>query len=137
MWNNAGTLKVKGDINFALLEDALNIFLQENDSIRLRIGVDKGVPYQYVAPYEPYHGETLDFSELGLEKLYEWDVRQTRAPMPLVDSRLYYFVFLSVSPSECWIYAKFHIRRDFDRGVFQPGDGQLPEAAGRREAGTR
>ena len=108
MWNNAGTLKIKGQIDYALLECALNITLEENDSIRLRIGVEKGAPYQYVAPFDPYHAEVMDFSNLGMEKLYEWDSRQTKAPMPLIDSRLYYFVFLNVSPTECWLYAKFH-----------------------------
>lgn len=108
MWNNAGTLKIKGWIDYALLERALNIFLAENDSIRLRIGVEMGEPYQYAAPYEAYRIETLDFSDQDIEKLYEWDSRQTKAPMPIIDSRLYYFAFLNVSPSECWLYAKFH-----------------------------
>ncbi len=108
MWNNAGTLKIKGHIDYPLLEKALNIFLKENDSIRLRIGVDTGVPYQYIAPYEFYHAEVFDFSELGLDKVYDWDNRQTRTPMPLVENRLYYFAFLKVSSNECGLYAKFH-----------------------------
>ena len=108
MWNNAGTLKIRGRIDYTLLERAVNIFLKENESIRLRVGVDKGVPYQYVAPYEPYRAEILDFSELGLKKLYEWDSLQTKTPMPLVDSQLYYIAFLSAGPGGCGLYAKFH-----------------------------
>lgn len=108
MWNNAGTLKIKGHIDYALLDRALNIFLQENESIRLRVSTDRGAPYQYVAPYEPYHAETLDFSGLSLEKLFEWDSLQTKTPMPLIDSRLYYFALLNVGSGECWLYAKFH-----------------------------
>lgn len=108
MWNNAGTLKIKGKIDYALLEHALNIFLEENDSIRLRVGSEKGTPYQYVAPFEPYRVEILDFSEVGIEKLYDWDKRQTKAPIPMIDNRLYYFAFLNISHSECGLYAKFH-----------------------------
>ncbi len=108
MWNNAGTLKIKGQIDYALLERALNITIEENDSIRLRIGVEDGVPYQYVAPFAPYRVEVLDFLHAGVEKLYEWDSRQTKAPMPLIDNPLYFFAFLSVSEEECGFYAKFH-----------------------------
>ena len=83
MWNNAGTLKIKGELNYALLARAMNIFLQENESIRLRVGVENNTPYQYISDYEHCDIDVLDFSNRGVDKLYEWDSMQTQAPMPL------------------------------------------------------
>ena len=48
MWNNAGTLKIKGNIDYALLKKALCMFVQENDAIRIRIGMKDTVSYNFV-----------------------------------------------------------------------------------------
>ena len=49
----------------------------------------------------------IDFSG-ARDKLYEWDEAQTRTPMPLLDSDLYYFALLRLSDDECWLYGKYH-----------------------------
>ena len=108
MWNNAGTLKIKGELNYALLARAMNIFLQENESIRLRIGVDDNTPYQYISEYEPYKIDVLDFSDRGIDKLYEWDSMQSQAPMPLIESDLFYFAHVKLGDNEGGYFAKFH-----------------------------
>ena len=108
MWNNAGTLKIKGHLDFPLLETALNIMLRDCDTLRIRVGQKDGVPYQYVAEYAPKTIDVVDFSERGLEKLYEWDSIQTQTPMPMIDSSLRYFAFLRLGDEEGGIYAKFH-----------------------------
>lgn len=108
MWNNAGTLKIKGHLDFPLLETALNIMLRDCDTLRIRVGQKDGVPYQYVAEYAPKTIDVVDFSERGLEKLYEWDSIQTQTPMPMIDSSLCYFAFLRLGDEEGGIYAKFH-----------------------------
>ncbi len=108
MWNNAGTLKIKGRLDFALLETALNIMLRDNETLRIRVGQKEGVPYQYIAEYAPQSIDVIDFSDHGVEKLYEWDSIQTQTPMPLIDSCLYYFAFLRLGEEEGGIYAKFH-----------------------------
>jgi hypothetical protein len=108
MWNNAGTLKIKGKLDYALLERAVNVFLRDNESARLRVGVEDGVPYQYVADYEYYKIDCLDFTDRGVKNLYKWDSMQTQAPMPLIDSNLYYFAMIKLSENEGWLYVKFH-----------------------------
>ena len=108
MWNNAGTLKIKGVVDYELLNEAVNMFLHDDDSIRLRIGVEEGVPYQYVADYVPYKMDFKDFSDRGVKKLYEWDIVQTEAPMPLIDSNLFYIALMKLGDDEGWFYAKFH-----------------------------
>lgn len=108
MWNNAGTLKIKGRLDFVLLEAAINMLLRDCDTLRIRVGQKDGVPYQYVAEYLPQTIDVIDFSERGVEKLYEWDRIQTQTPMPMIDSCLYYFAFVRVGEEEGGIYAKFH-----------------------------
>ncbi len=108
MWNNSGTLKIKGELNYALLEQAINLFIKENESIRLRIGLDNGTPYQYVQEYKPYSIDVMDFCDRGVNKLYEWDSIQTQTPMPIIDSNLYYFALFKLSDEEGGLYANFH-----------------------------
>lgn len=108
MWNNAGTLKIKGKLDFALLERAVNLFLQDSDSIRLRLTLERDEPRQYVEPYEWLSIEQLDFSHRDVQELYEWDSIQTQAPMPMLNSPLYYFAMFRLGENEGGIYAKFH-----------------------------
>ncbi|MDD5017715.1 MAG: amino acid adenylation domain-containing protein, partial [Eubacteriales bacterium] len=108
MWNNAGTLKIKGQLNYKLLESAINIFLRDNESIRLRIGLVNDEPYQYIADYSSYAIDLMDFSDHGVSKLFEWDTMQTQVPMPLIDSNLFYFALFRLNDEEGGIYAKFH-----------------------------
>ncbi len=108
MWNNAGTVKIKGKLDYTMLESAVNMFLSENESARLRIGIEDGAPYQYIAEYEPQNFDFIDFSDSGIKNLYEWDAIQTQTPMPLIDSSLYYFAMMKVSDNEGWLYVKFH-----------------------------
>ncbi len=108
MWNIAGTIKVKGTIDTACLERAVNMFLQENEATRLRVGVKDDTPYQYVSEYHPISIDILDYSEKGRQKVYEWDEAQTLTPMPLIDSDMFYFAMIRLSKDECWLYTKFH-----------------------------
>lgn len=108
MWNNAGTLKIKGKLDFGLLDQAIQEFLKQNDSARLRIALIDDEPMQYVASYRPVHIDQLDFTESGVSGLYEWDTRQTQSPMPLIDSPLYYFALAKTAPDEGYVYAKMH-----------------------------
>ena len=50
--NVAGTLRINQQIDFKLMEQAINYFIKHNDGIRLRICLDEnGNPRQYVSDY--------------------------------------------------------------------------------------
>ena len=90
--------------------------------------MENGEPYQYVVDYHPYRIELKDFTERGKKKLYEWDSMQTQAPMPLIDSDLFYFALMKLDEHRGWIYVKFHhiISDGAFHGRFrQSGYGQL------------
>lgn len=108
MWNNAGTLKIRGKLDYALLKESLNLFIKENESVRLKVGLEGEVPYQYIGEFEERNFDVFDFSARGVEQLYEWDSMQTQAPMPLIESDLYYFALVKITEKEGGIYVKFH-----------------------------
>ena len=108
MWNVSGTLKLKGRIDYEALRQAVNIFIRENDAMRLRIGVEEGNPYQYLSDFKPVKIDYLDFSDRELKSLYEWDSVQTQAPLPLIDSDLFHFTMIRLADDEAWLYVKFH-----------------------------
>ena len=148
MWNNAGTLKIRGAIDTEKLEQAIRLFIAANDTMRLRVTMRDGQPFQYVAApdvassFESGSGaadsdfdsasdegqgtrasmaspsmafgvvavpvEQLDFREVGIKALYDWDTRQTQAPMLLLDSPLAYFAIARIADDEGYLYAKFH-----------------------------
>lgn len=106
--NIAATLRIKGDLDYSLLEKAVNILLERNDSIRLRIVEENGEPKQYVSEYKYKKLDLYDFSELGLEGLYKWDAEQTRIPYSLIDSDLYYFALIKLNDHEGGVFTKIH-----------------------------
>ena len=108
MWNNAGTLKLRGKLDYSLLNDAVNLFIKENESIRLRIGLEKETPFQYISEYKERVFDIFDFSGRDVKQLYEWDSMQTQAPMPLIESELYYCAIIKLGDNEGGLYAKFH-----------------------------
>lgn len=108
MWNNAGTLKIKGTLDFSLLERAVIAFIRDNPSVRLRLTERDGIPCQYISDYVPPKLDFLDFGVKGLHALYEWDSAQTQAPMPIMDAGLYYFAVLRLNDHEGGVFAKVH-----------------------------
>lgn len=108
MWNNAGTLKIHGKLDFDVLDRAVQLYLKANESLRLRIRLIDGEPVQYVAPYRFTRIDRLDFSKTGTKGLYEWDTRQTQAPLSLIESPLYYFALAKTASDEGYLYAKMH-----------------------------
>lgn len=50
-----GNLIIEENVNLDLLEKALNIFVKNNDALRIRIHMENGTPMQYISPYEPFY----------------------------------------------------------------------------------
>ena len=108
MWNNAGTIKIRGHLDFELLEKAVLSFLRDNPSLRLRITERDGIPMQYISEEIPSKLDILDFSARGAAWLYEWDTMMSQSPTPMMDSKLYYFALIRLSDTEGGIYVRVH-----------------------------
>lgn len=53
--NICGVLKINQTVEFDILEKALNIFIEKNDSFRIRISVKNDLPVQYVENFHPFN----------------------------------------------------------------------------------
>lgn len=106
--NIAATLKIVGDIDISILDKAINIFIRENDGMRLRITEKDGIPYQNISDYEYYKIDFFDFSKDGIEALYNWDSKLTKIPFNLKNNQLYYFAIFKVDEKNYGFYIKMH-----------------------------
>ena len=108
MWNNAGTLKIQGQLNLDLIIKSINLFIKNNEAMRIRITEKNGEPFQYVSPFSYSQYDYLDFSMKGLQGLYEWDSMQSQSYLPLLDRELFYVAIVKISKDEFVWYAKVH-----------------------------
>ena len=104
----AGTLKLRGHIDYPLLKRAVSIYIENNDTLRLRFREVDGEPRQYYLETPLKEPEVYDFSSSGKEALYKWDTDRTRTPFKVIDSDLYEFCIIRLSDQEAGVFMKFH-----------------------------
>jgi len=106
--NIAGTLKLKGNIDYSLLKRAVHIYAENTDALRLHFVEINGEPKQYYSEFTTPNIDFHDFSKDGKEALYEWDTSRTQIPFQLIDNDLYEFCIFKLSDTEAGIYGKLH-----------------------------
>lgn len=108
--NVSATLRLKGEIDYSLLERAINLFIEKNDGMRLRIIEEDGEPKQYISDFTYHKLELNDFSqsEDPLQELYKYDERVSKIPFKLIKSDLFYYSLVKVSDNDGGIYVKTH-----------------------------
>ena len=104
--NVAGPVRFKGDINYTMLEKAINIVIEQNDGIRIRITEEDVDPLQYVTEYEYEKVDLIDFRGKDIQEFYKWNEEQTRIPFNLIGSKLYYFAMFRLDENEGGFYVK-------------------------------
>ncbi|MED1724560.1 condensation domain-containing protein [Brevibacillus parabrevis] len=60
--NIGGIVWIKGTVDLERLEDAIHLFVERNEGIRLQLGVQGEKPFQYVGDYHRSSLKVLDFS---------------------------------------------------------------------------
>jgi len=108
MWNNAGTIKITGEIDFKLLERAVNFMLEKCHSLRTHIKMVNETPMQYIPPYVWNPIELIDFTDQKNDALYRWDLEQSALPVDYIDCDLYYFTMLKFSHDQAGLYIRIH-----------------------------
>lgn len=106
--NIAGTERIKEAVDYELLEKAINIFIAQNDGMRLGLVEDNGLPRQCVNDYQYYKPDFFDFSMSEVKELYKWEEEETSIPFCIKDSNLFYFAVLKFSDNEGGFYIKTH-----------------------------
>ena len=106
--NVAGTLRMKENVDFDVLEKAINKFVEQNEGMRLQVLEKEGVPYQYVKDYEEFRVDFVDFSDKPVEELYKFEEEQTRGEFRLLGAPLFDFKMIKLSNNDGGFYVKTH-----------------------------
>ncbi|HHU63230.1 MAG TPA: amino acid adenylation domain-containing protein [Clostridiales bacterium] len=106
--NIAGTFRIKGALDYQLLEKTINIIIKENEALRLHIVEKDGKPMQYIKEYENKKIDFYDFSGYSDEEIEKWAVKQAQTPFILEDSELYYFAIIKINDNKTAIFMKIH-----------------------------
>lgn len=109
--NVAGTLRIKENVDFILLEKAIQLFIKNNDGIRLRFCLDEnGNPQQYVSEYVERKIQFIDFSihEDAEKAFYDWNSEKTLKPFELLDSDLYSITMVKINDTDGGFYIITH-----------------------------
>ncbi len=108
--NIGGYAKVKGIIDFKILERAINDFICNNPGIRLRFIETGNEVSQYINELEPYKLEIVDFSmyEDNKKRLEQWIEGQIKKRFNIIQSRLFDFAAVKVSEGETGIFVRMH-----------------------------
>ncbi|MCC2447395.1 amino acid adenylation domain-containing protein, partial [Bacillus cereus] len=110
MHNIIGLVRIKKDIDFSKLTEAINIFIKKNDGIRIQIDEKTGEPVQYIENYKKVDIDFFDFSNQDnpssqLDSLLD-KIKKER--FNLLNSKLYYFAMFKLGPNDVGYFGKFH-----------------------------
>jgi amino acid adenylation domain-containing protein len=107
--NIAGIIVIKEKIDFEILEKSINMVLQYNNGLRMRITEEDGQPQQYISKYNFSKIDHFDFSQKGgMDALHEWDEYKGQKGFKFIDSDLFYFATFKVSDTESGFYIRVH-----------------------------
>lgn len=109
--NIGGTIRIKGPVQFSVLEKAIALFIQSHDALRLRMAVQDGEPRQYINNHN--NDFPLDFIDFSTHseperEFADWVESIAQKPFVLENERLFYFAMFRVSEHENGYLAKFH-----------------------------
>ena len=82
--NVSGCFSINEKVDFDCLEKALNLYVQKNDGIKLKIETKDGEPYQYVDDYSPFNIELIQLDDERQLKDFNYGFCHT--PFSIIDS---------------------------------------------------
>ncbi|BCJ96188.1 hypothetical protein acsn021_37570 [Anaerocolumna cellulosilytica] len=110
LYNIGGTVRIKGDIDFCILEESINALIKNNDGIRLRFFEENAEAKQYISYYERVDLDFIDFSnnENPEDEFNSWVKKEARLPFTMENERLFYFALFKISNKDNGYLVKFH-----------------------------
>ena len=106
---SSATAIIREEINFALMNEAVNQVIKHNDALRIRLINQNGSPQQYFNIFIRKNFDILDFSyENGENDYKQWEKKMIETPFDLIESELFYFAMIKLSEQETICFFKFH-----------------------------
>lgn len=108
--NVGGLLKIKGDVNFKILEEAIHLFIQKNEGLRLQFTELNGEVKQYVKSYFRIPICKFDFSNEThpIGSAEKWSREEFSKPFDLYNQPLFTFALIHISDQENGYLIKLH-----------------------------
>jgi amino acid adenylation domain-containing protein len=104
----SATMRLKMPLDFSLLEQAINLVIENNDSMRINVCMVDNEPRQSVVPYVYKKFEVKDFTVAGEGDLSAWSMTMTQAPFFVENADLYRFVLLKIDGNTCGYFVMLH-----------------------------
>lgn len=92
--NINGRLKINEKVDFSLLEKALNLFVKNNDAIRIKMSLKDCMPVQYIDEYRPFDIDKVKLN--SIEDLTELEKVFSSKCFECIDSKLYRFILFEL-----------------------------------------
>ena len=106
--NIGGTLLIEEEMDFDILERAINRFIEKNDSIRIRIKEVNCEPIQYIDDFTYKKLDTVDFTRKSKEVMDKWISNKMHQTFKLLENDLFEFVLIKSWNGQNGYYAKLH-----------------------------
>lgn len=108
--NIGGYVQLSGTIDLSVMEQAINQVIKKNDGLRIHFLEEKGVPYQYVNPYQYQPVMVKDFTtEQDTYKAFqEWVEYWMPVPFNLYGGDLFHFALCKMEQGVIRIFVKIH-----------------------------
>lgn len=102
LYNIGGFVRIKGTIDFALLEETIHLFIKRNEGVRLAFFEEREEVKQYVKDYQRTKLDFVDFSRSRHpEKAFNgWVEKEAQKPFHLEENHLFYFALFRISESD-------------------------------------
>ncbi len=108
--NIGGHVTFEGSIQLAILEQAIQMFIEDNEAVRIQITEIESNFFQKVKEYQRSPFEIIDFSERGnkQDNFSDWIQHEAEKPFVFTNSWLFYFALFKLSENKYGYLAKFH-----------------------------
>ena len=106
--NISTTMRIRGRVDFNLLQQSINRVLESDASLRTQLIRVDGQMMQYHAPFLREEFPVYDFSNTSSEGVESWENAVTRELIPLEAGPLYRFVLFRDSENSGGILVKLH-----------------------------
>ena len=104
----SATMRLRAPIDFHLLEQAINLMIESNDSMRIRVCMVDNEPRQYIPSYTYKKLEVKDFTTLEKDDFFAWDTMMKNTPLFAEDADLFQIVLLKIDENTCGYFAMLH-----------------------------
>ena len=101
-------IRLNHRVRYSLIQEAINIVLEKDVSLRTRICLEDGEPKQYTVPFQKEIFPFLDFSMTDEEGIAHWATTMSKDPMPLYDEPLYRCIVYRIDANSAGILVRMH-----------------------------